>query len=76
MIKILKDKSKRRRIQRKVPKLIWDFGLVLEAEIYSCTAGNYGQTPMQIFTGDIIKISQRTEFEFYNFMMELGKSYW
>ena len=42
MIKILKYKANRRRIWRRVPKLIWDFFIVWEAEIYSHTAGKYG----------------------------------
>ena len=42
MIKIFKGKAKRRRIRRRVPKRIWGFGLVWEAEIYSLMAGKYG----------------------------------
>ena len=66
MIKILKDKAKRRRIWRGVPKRIWDFGLVWEAGIYSCTARKYGQTPMEILTGGTIDISEWMESEFYD----------
>ena len=61
MIKILKNKAKCRRIQRRVPKHIWDFGLVWEAEIYLCTAVKYGRTPMEIFTWDTVHISKCTE---------------
>ena len=74
MIKILKDKAKRRRILRRVSKHIWDFGLVWEAEIYSRTAGKDGRTPMEILTGDIVHISELTGFEFYKFMLVLGQS--
>ena len=40
------DNSKRKIIRRRVPKYKWYFGLVWEAEIYSCKDGKYGQTPM------------------------------
>ena len=56
MIQILKEKAKRRRIWRRVPKRIWDLGLVWEAEIYSRTAGKYERTPMKRLTGDTINI--------------------
>ena len=58
MIKILKDQAKRRRIWRRVPKRIWDFGLIWEAETYSRTVGKDGQTPMERLTGDTIGISE------------------
>ena len=28
VIKIIKGKAKRRRVQRKIPKRVWDFGMV------------------------------------------------
>ena len=56
MIKILKSKAECRIIIRRVPKRVWDFGIVFEAEIYSSTTVNYVQTPMEIFTGDTIDI--------------------
>ena len=64
-IKIIKDKAKSIRIRRRVPKRIWDFVLVWEAEIYSHTAGKDVKTLMERLTGDIIDISELTEFEFY-----------
>ena len=66
MIKILKDKAQSRRIQRRLPKLIWDFDLVWEAEIYSPTSGKFGLTPMKRLTGDTIDISEWMEFEFHD----------
>ena len=65
-IKIVKDKAKRRRIRRQVPKRVWDFGIVWEAEIYSCTAGKDGQTALERITGDTPDISEWIEFEFYD----------
>ena len=66
MIKILKKKTKRRRIKTRIPIWIWYLGLVWESEIYSRMAGNYGWTYMEILTGYTIDISDWTEFEFYN----------
>ena len=60
------DKAKNRRIQRRVTKHIQNFGLVSQAEIYSLTAGKYGQTPMERLTGDTINISEWTESKFYD----------
>ena len=65
MIKILNNKAKRRRIRRRVQKQVCDLGILLKAEIYSRTAGKYGQTPMEILKGNTIDISEYTEFYFY-----------
>ena len=43
-MKIIKEKAKNIILQSRVPKRIWDFGLVWGAEIYSCTVGEYGRT--------------------------------
>ena len=66
MIKKFNRKSKRRRIWRRVPKCILDFGLVRYAAIYSLKDGKYGQTPMKILKvtisaviGKIILIRQK-----------------
>ena len=42
VIKIIKGKSKRIRVQRNIPKRVWDFSMVWEADIYYCTVGKYG----------------------------------
>ena len=33
-IKIIKGKANIRRVQRNIPKKVWDFGMVWEADIY------------------------------------------
>ena len=58
MIKILKRKAKCRRIRMRVPKDVWDFGLVWEADIYSCTSVKDGRNPMERLTEDTINISE------------------
>ena len=64
-IKIIKVKAKRRRFQRNKPKRVWDFVMVWEAEINSCTSGKYGRTYLERLTWDTINISESLEFEFY-----------
>ena len=65
-IKIVKGKAKRRRIRRRVPKRVWDFGLVWESEIYTRTAGKDGRTALERITGDTPDISEWLDFEFYD----------
>ena len=65
-IGIIKGKAKRRRIRRNIPKRVWDFGIVWEAEIYCRTAGKDGRTALERITGDTIDISEWIEFEFYD----------
>ena len=43
VIKIIKEKYNRRRFHINIPKRVWDFGMVWEAEMYSCTAGKDGR---------------------------------
>ena len=66
VIKIIKGKSKRRRVQRNILKRVWDFVMVYEAEIYSRTAGKDGRPALEQLTGDTIYISEWLEFEFYD----------
>ena len=65
IIKIIKGKDKRRIFQRNIPKRVYYFRMVWEAEIYSHTAGKYGRTSLERLTGDMIDISEWLEFEFY-----------
>ena len=65
VIKIIKGKAKRIRVQRNIPKRVWDFDMVLEADIYYRTAGKDGHPALELLTGDTIDISEWLEFEFY-----------
>ena len=38
-INIIQGKTKGNRVQRNIPKRVWDFGMVWEADIYYHTAG-------------------------------------
>ena len=55
MIQILKGGDKRKKIRRKVPKRVCNFGLVWGAGIYSCTERKDGQKLMEILIGDVRK---------------------
>lgn len=52
--------------KRNVPAKIWDFGLVWEAEIYTCTAKPGGRTGIEAVTGETPDISAWLHFEFYD----------
>ena len=58
VIKIIKGKSKRRRVQRNITKRVWDFGMVWEAEIYYRTPGKDGRPDLERLTRDTIDISE------------------
>ena len=47
VIKIIKGKAKRIRVQSNIPKRVWEFGMVWEAEIYSRTAGKDGHPALE-----------------------------
>ena len=65
-MKIIKGKAKRRRVQRNTHKRVWEFGMVLEAEIYSQIAGKDERPDLERLTGDKIDISEWMEFELYD----------
>ena len=54
-------------ITRKVPRRLWDYGLVYEAEILSRMAkGPDGRTGIEQVTGDTPDISEWLDFDFYD----------
>ena len=65
VIKIIKVKAKRRRVQSNISNRVWDFGMVLEAETYSRNAGKYERLALERLRGDTVDISEWFEFEFY-----------
>ena len=72
-IKIIKGKSKRRRVKNNILKRVWDFGMVWEAEIYSRTSGKDGRPALELLTGDMIDISEWLEFEFCELVLFWNK---
>ena len=66
-IRECKRRWKQRMIKRRVPKRVWDFGIVWECEILSrmCRHNN-DFTGFERITGDTVDISEWLEFEFYD----------
>ena len=53
-------------IKRRAPKCVWDFGMVYESEILSKISwGHDSRTGMERITGDMVDISEWTDFGFY-----------
>ena len=65
-INIIKGRFKRRRVQRNIPKRVWDFGMVWEEEIYSRTTGKDRRPSLERLIGDTIDIYEWLEFELYD----------
>ena len=68
-IGVLSKKLKARRARRRIPKCVWDFHIVWEAQIYSRTVHKEHNTPLEALTGDTIDISEWIEFEFYDLVI-------
>jgi len=68
-IGVLSKKLKARRSRRRIPKCVWDYHIVWEAQIYSRTVHKDHSTPLEALTGDTIDISEWTEFEFYDLVV-------
>jgi len=66
MIGVLSKKVKARRARRRIPKCVWDFHIVWQAQIYSRTVHKDHSTPLEVLTEDTIDFSEWTEFEFYD----------
>ena len=62
VIKIIKVKSRRRRVQMNTTKRVWVFGMVWEADIYYRTTGKDGRPALEQLTWDTIDISEWMEF--------------
>jgi len=69
MIGVLSRKVKARRARRRIPKCVWDFHIIWEAQIYSRTVHNNHTTPLEAIAGDTVDISEWTEFKFYDLVV-------
>jgi hypothetical protein len=73
-IGFLAKQWKQRMTKKKVPKRLWDFGLVYESELLSQMArGNDCQTGYEEITGQTPDISEWLDFEFYNLVRWLDR---
>jgi len=68
-IGVLTKKIRAVRTRRRIPKCVWDFHIIWEAQIYSRTVHKGHCTPSEVLTGDTIDISEWTEFEFYDLVV-------
>ena len=66
VIKIIKEKSRRRRDQINIPKKVWDFDFFWESGIYLRIAGKDGLPDLERLTGNTIYIFESLEFDFYD----------
>ena len=63
----LKKCWRNRMLKRKVPKRLWDYGLVYEASILNFVPrGNNVRSGMEMVTGQTVDISEWIDFEFYD----------
>ena len=69
VIGVLSKKLKARRARRRIPKCVWDYHIVWEAQIYTRTVHKNNHTPLEALTGDTIDISEWIEFEFYDLVV-------
>ena len=66
-IRELKKRWKHRMATKKIPRRLWDYGLVYESEIMSRTArGDDRRTGIERITGDTPDISEWLDFDFYD----------
>ena len=66
---------KLRMTKKKVPKRLWDFGLIYESELLSRMArGADRRTGYEVVTGQTPDISEWLDFEFYNLVWWLDRS--
>ena len=68
-IGVLRKKVHARRARRRIPKCVWDFHIIWEAQIYTRTVHKGHSTQLEVITGDIIDISEWTEFEIYDLVV-------
>ena len=63
----LKKRWRNRMLRRRVPKRLWDYGLIYEANILNrIPRGKNARTGLEIITGETPDISEWTDFAFYD----------
>ena len=72
VIREVKKRWFRQMVKRKVPKRLWDYGMVWACEIMSLTSNTSflldGRTPMEQITGETPDISEYLDFSFYDWV--------
>ena len=63
----LKKRWRNRRLRRKLPPRLWDFGLIYESNILNrIPRGSHQRTGIEVVTGETPDISEWVDFEFYD----------
>ena len=62
IIGVISKKLKARRARRMIPKCVWDYHIVWEAQIYTRTVHRNDHTPLEALTGDTTDVSEGIEF--------------
>lgn len=72
VIREVKKRWFRQMVKRKVPKRLWDYGIVWACEIMSLTSNSSfaldGRTPMEQITGETPDISEYLDFGFFDWI--------
>jgi hypothetical protein len=72
VIREVKKRWFRQMVKRKVPKRLWDYGIVWACEIMSLTSNSVfsldGRTPVEQITGETPDISEYLDFGFYDWV--------
>ena len=72
VIREVKRRWFRLMVKQKVPKRLWDYGIVWVCEVMSLTANSSfsldGRTPMEEVTGETPDISEHLDFTFYDWV--------
>jgi len=72
VIREVKKRWFRQMVKRKVPKRLWDYGMVWACEVMSLTSNSSfsleGRTPMEQLTGETPDISEYLDFGFYDWI--------
>ena len=72
-IGFLSERWRRRMAKKSVPRRLWDFGLVYEAELLSrISRGRDGRTGYEELFGQTPNIAEYVDFEFYDFIVVVG----
>jgi hypothetical protein len=63
----VKKRWRHQMVKKNIPRRLWDYGLVYEAEIISrISRGPKGRTGIETITGDTPDISEWLDFDFYD----------
>ena len=66
-IGILRQRWQTRMVERRIPRRLWDYGLVYESEVLSRISRGHSERPgLEELTGNTVDISEWLDFSFYD----------